>query len=111
MFKKIALASVGIAVLNLGQSASAGQTTSTMNVQATVNKTCVVTTAPVDYSGTYDPVSANSATPAGDITFSPFIAFKCTKASTGVTVGITQGNNYSSGRRLKDGTTNFLNYD
>jgi spore coat protein U-like protein len=113
MFKKIAIASAAAALFSIGQSAfAAGQTTNTLNVTATVNKSCLVTTAPVDYSGTYDPVTANAATPAGDITFTPAVVFKCTKASTGVTVGITQGANFSGGRRLADtGATNFLTYD
>ena len=112
MLKKIAIASAAVSLFGIGQGALAGQTTNTLNVTATVNKSCLVTTAPVDFSGTYDPVSANAATPAGDITFTPSVQFKCSKASTGVTVGITQGGNFSSGRRLADtGAANFLSYD
>ena len=112
MLKKIAIASAAASLLGIGQGAFAGATSNTLNVTATVNKTCLVTTAPVDYSGTYDPVSANSTTPAGDITFTPSVQFKCSKNSGSITVGITQGGNYSSGRRLADtGAANFLSYD
>lgn len=113
MLKKIAIASAAASLFGIGQGAwAAGQTTSPMNVTATVNANCAVTTAPSDYSGTYDPVSANATTPAGDVTFTQSIIFKCTKNSSGVTTGISNGGNYSSGRRLADtGAANFLNYD
>ncbi|HYL88117.1 MAG TPA: spore coat U domain-containing protein [Burkholderiales bacterium] len=112
MFKKIAIASAAAALFGIGQCASAGQTTNTMNVTATVNANCSVTTAPSDYTGTYDPVSANATTPAGDLLFTQAIIFKCTKNSAGVTVGINPGLHNSSGRRLADtGAVNFLNYE
>src|SRR5436190_8374625 len=112
MFKKIAIASAVAALFIIGQSAWAGSTTNTMNVTATVTANCAVTTAPSDFTGSYDPVSANATTPAGDLTFTQSIVFKCTKSSSGVTTGITNGANFSSGRRLADtGAANFLNYD
>jgi len=112
MFKKIAIASATAALFSIGQGAWAGQTTNTMNVTATVNANCVVSTPPSDYTGTYDPVSANATTPAGDVTFTQSVVFKCTKNSSGVTTGITNGAHFSGGRRLADtGVANFLNYD
>jgi len=108
MFKKIAIASAAASLIGIGQGAWAGQTSNTMNVTATVNKNCLVATGPSDFTGTYDPVSANASS---NLDFTQTIVFKCTKASSGVTVGITNGANYSSGRRLKDATTNFLNYE
>jgi spore coat protein U-like protein len=112
MFKKIAIASAAAALFGIGQSATAGQTSNTMNVTANVNANCVVTTAPSDFTGAYDPVGTNATTPAGDLTFTQSIVFKCTKSSSGVTTGITNGANFSSGRRLADtGAANFLNYD
>ena len=113
MFKKIAIASAAAAALFIiGQASFATSTTNTMNVSATVSNTCSVTTGPSDYTGTYDPVVANAATPAGDIAFTQSIVFRCTKLASGVTVGITNGNNYSSGRRMQIGASgNYLNYD
>ena len=112
MFKKIAIASAVAALFSIGQSAWAGSTTNTMNVTATVTANCAVTTAPSDYTGTYDPVGANATTPTGDVPFTQSVVFKCTRNSSGVTVGITQGANYSSGRRLRVGvTSDYLNYD
>jgi len=109
MFKKIAIATATAALFSIGQSASAGQTTNTMNVTATVNANCVVTTAPIDFSGTYDPVVTNAS---ASLDFTQSIVFKCTNSSSGVTTGITNGANYSSGRRLADtGAANFLNYE
>src|SRR5437868_15245675 len=60
MFKKIAIASAAAALFSIGQSATAGQTTNSMTVTATVNANCVVTTGPGAISGTYDPVTANA---------------------------------------------------
>ena len=113
MFKKIAIASAAVALFIIGQGASAGQTTNTMNVTATVSKNCAVTTAPSDFTGTYDPVSANATTPAGDVIFTQSIVFKCTKNSSGVTTGITLGNNSPGAglRRLNAGGTDNLDYN
>ena len=108
MLKKIAIASAAAALFSIGQSASAGQTTNSLSVTATVNANCLVTTGPGAISGTYDPVSANAAANL-DFTASS-IVFKCTKSSGGVTVGIDQGLN-GPGRKLKDSGTNTLNYD
>ena len=60
MFKKIAIATATAALFSIGQSATAGQTSNTLNVTANVAANCLVTTAPVDYSGSYDPVSTNA---------------------------------------------------
>jgi len=112
MFKKIAIASAVAALFSIGQASFATSTTSTMNVSSTVSNTCSVTTGPSDYTGTYDPVGANAATPAGDIAFTQSIVFRCTKSASGVTVGITAGANYSGGRRMRIGaTSDYLNYD
>ena len=110
MFKKIAIASATAALFSVGQSASAGQVTSPLSVTATVSANCAITTAPSNFSGAYDPVSANAAT---DLLFTPSIVFKCTKSSGSVNVGVTLGAN-STGpglRRLNDGGTNYLNYN
>ena len=113
MLKKIAIASAAAALFNLAQSGfAASPVTATMNVSSTVSNTCSVTTGPLGYTGTYDPVVANAATPAGDIAFENTIVFRCTKLASGVNVGITNGNNFSSGRRMQIGTTgNYLGYD
>lgn len=112
MLKKIAIASAAAALFSIGQSASAGQTTNNMTVTATVNKTCVVTTGPSNYSNTYDPMVANATAGTGDLNFTQSVAFKCSISSTGVSVGIDPGLHNSSGRRLADtGAVNFLNYE
>ena len=109
MFKKIAIATATAALFSIGQSATAGQTSNTLNVTANVAANCLVTTAPVDYSGSYDPVSTNAV---ANLDFGASIAFRCTKSSGGVTSGVSNGANYSSGRRLADtGAANFLNYE
>jgi len=110
MFKKIAIASAAAALFSIGQGASAGNTSNTMNVTANVAANCVVTSAAgLPFSGSYDPVVTNAS---ASLDFTSAIAFKCTKNSSGVTVGIDHGGHYSSGRRLADtGAANFLTYD
>jgi spore coat protein U-like protein len=115
MFKKIAIASAAYALLSAWHGAMAGNTTpAPINVSATVSTNCLVTTPAADQTGlTYDPVSANAAT---DNNFTASVVFKCTKNSTGVTVGIDAGLHFSGGtRRLSDGSGApgpfFLNYD
>src|SRR5207253_78676 len=61
------------------------------------------------FSGSYDPVVTNASAP---LDFTSSIAFKCTKNSSGVSVGIDHGAHYGTGRRLADtGAANFLTYD
>jgi len=116
MFKKIAIASAALALFNVGQSAfAAGSTTNTLNVTAAVTNNCLVTTAPTDFNGAYDPVSANAS--AGvDVTFTKSVVFKCTKSASGVTVGITNGADYglgpigASSRAMKNGS-NYLSFE
>jgi spore coat protein U-like protein len=115
MFKKIAIASATAALFGIGQGAWAGQTTNTMNVTANVTNNCLVTTAPTDFTGAYDPVSANASSGA-DVTFTKSVIFKCTKSASGVTVGITNGADYglgpigASSRAMKNGS-NYLSFE
>ena len=106
MFKKIAITSAAAALFGIGQGAWAGATTaSPFTVTASVTKSCTVTTAPSAQTPAYDPVAGTQ------VDFGPTIAFKCTKASTGIYVSADLGLHATgTQRKLSNGTTT-LNYN
>ncbi|HEY8244429.1 MAG TPA: spore coat U domain-containing protein [Casimicrobiaceae bacterium] len=86
--------------------ARAATATANLLVTATVSATCTITTSPLAF-GAYDPVVTHAST-ALDATGSVTIA--CTKGSTGLSVGIGNGNDYSGGTRRMSGSGDFLSY-
>jgi spore coat protein U domain-containing protein, fimbrial subunit CupE1/2/3/6 len=88
--------------------ASAGSTTSTVTVSATVSQTCLVSTTPVAF-GTYDPVSSNSAT-GSDVASNGSVSVTCTRSSTGVSITLGPGGNAEGAQRRLAGGGSFLNY-
>src|SRR5471030_1388044 len=102
---KAALAT--IAGLGIAGSSWAAGATQNLTVTTHVIDSCIVT-LPVNLSfPPYDPLSATLVTTNGSITLT------CTKGSNGVTVGVGNGGNFSSGKRRMAGATggDFLNYD
>ena len=85
--------------------ARAATATANLVVTATVAAKCTITTTPLDF-GEYDPVVAN-ATTALNATGSVTVA--CTKGSTGLSVGLDNGGNFSGTRRMAGGG-DFLGY-
>jgi spore coat protein U-like protein len=92
----------------------AGNATQNLNVQATVDANCTITTTAVDF-GSYDPIVTNLTTdlqaPAGGK-----VTLLCTNGAS-ATVTLGQGGNADTGstaanpeRRLKHGTADFLTY-
>ncbi len=73
--------------------AQAGTATATLNVTATVSTNCTISATPVAF-GAYDPVSG------GNVTASGTVVVACTKAATGLTVGLNNGANYTTTRNL-----------
>jgi spore coat protein U-like protein len=111
MFKKAAIAASVAALAGIGQAAwSASPATTPMTVSASVANNCIISTAPTFAFGAYDPVSTNLVA-ALDV--STTFAIKCTKNSTGVAVGFTDGGFFTTTRRLSDGagTPSFLDYE
>jgi len=108
MFKKAAVAVAAATLAGLGQPAWAGSTgASPFTVTASVTQTCTVTTAPSNQTPAYDPVAGSA------VDFTPTIAFKCTKDSTGIFVSADLGGNASgTQRRLSNGGSPaaYLNY-
>lgn len=77
--------------------AGAGTVTGTLNVSATVNAACAVSTSPVAF-GIIVSSTTNSAT--GTITVT------CTNG-TNYTIALGDGNYYSSGRRMQSSATTY----
>jgi spore coat protein U-like protein len=88
-------------------SLTAAQNTGTLTVTASVTAYCTVTNTTLVFSA-YDPIVTN-ATAALDQTVN--VTVTCTKGASTVWLGAGNGGNYSSGRRMKSGTTDFLNYE
>lgn len=107
-YRKLAIRAALAMAAGLGISSStwAATATNTVTVNASVSQVCTVSAATVAF-GAYDPVSANATAdllaPAAPLTV------KCTKGSASVTIDLGQGGNYTTVRRMTDGT-DFLTY-
>lgn len=88
------------------RNAHAASSTANLGVSAAVAQNCTVSTTTVGF-GNYDPVVANASTA---LTATGSVAVKCTAGSTGVSIALDNGANYSSGRRMKSGS-NYLTYE
>jgi spore coat protein U-like protein len=100
------LTTIGVFVVSSDSSVVAGSATANLQVTAAVNANCSITTATVAFP-TYDPVVTHSAT-NDDGTGTVTIA--CTKGTV-ATIGLGLGANaLVSQRRMKDATTDYLNY-
>jgi spore coat protein U-like protein len=101
--KKLIVLLAVVPVVAFASGAWAADATNNLTVDATVLPDCSVTSGAIHF-GNYNPVTASSDTSAsGEFTV------YCTKG-TAVHVGMGEGANFSSGRRMKNGTANFLNY-
>ena len=93
MFKKIAIAvAVATAIGGVASNAVAGNSTSNLTVSATVNTKCSATTNAVAF-GVYDPTAVAAANGVGQVIVT------CTKAATGVTIGLSLGANVTGSTR------------
>ena len=70
----------------------ASTATNTFAVTATVSASCTIAATPVAF-GSYDPLSLTSMTAVGTIVVT------CTKGATGLSVGLSNGNNYVTSTR------------
>ncbi len=101
---------IGAVALAMGLSpaASAANTTGNLPVSASIAQKCTISSVGNLAFGTYDPVVTNATNP---LTNTGSVAVKCTTGSTGITIDLDNGLNYSSGRRMVGATpTNFLSY-
>jgi spore coat protein U-like protein len=107
------LESFGVALLAacFACDVSAGETTSNLNVTATVSQNCLISTNAVAF-GSYDPVVTNSATGAA-LNGTGSVSVTCTRSSTGVNITLGLGSHATgSTRRMAGGTSGaFLTYE
>ena len=91
------------AVPMFGQSAS-----SNLNVSATVDAVCTISTTPVAF-GVYDPLAAVANDNQGTVVVT------CTRGSSGLTIDLGAGSNNGSGpiagRAMGNGAAGFLSYE
>jgi spore coat protein U-like protein len=97
---------IGVLVASSDSSVVAGSATANLQVSATVSANCTISTAPVAFPS-YDPIVTHAgANDDGTGT----VTITCTKG-TAATIGLGLGGNASgSQRRMKDATTDYLNY-
>jgi spore coat protein U-like protein len=100
----VGVATVCVGILSIFvQPASAATATATLTVSANVISSCTVTNGTLAF-GDYAPTATGNLDQTGTFTVA------CTKG-TGATVGLGDGDNFSSGaRRMKNGTE-FLTYE
>ena len=99
-------ATVGVLVVSSARLVAAGSATASLQVSATVSANCTISTASVAFPA-YDPIVTHaSANDDGTGT----VTITCTRG-TATTIGLGLGGNASgSQRRLKDATTDYINY-
>ena len=78
-----------------------------LTVQATVTANCTVDTATLNF-GNYDPLVTHAAT---DLAVAQALTLKCTKGTAATSIDLDPGANNSSGRRMKTGASDYLNYE
>jgi spore coat protein U-like protein len=86
----------------------AGTATANLSVTATVTNNCTISTSTLAL-GSYDPAVTNASSGV-DRDASGTVTITCTQG-TAPTVTLGQGANYSSGRRMTDGSGNYLTYE
>jgi spore coat protein U-like protein len=83
----------------------AGTVNGNLTVSATVKASCAVSAATINFPD-YDPVADTGLAASTPLTIT------CTKGK-GATIGLSDGGNFdtTAGRRMKDGTTNYVAYE
>lgn len=105
----IILASLVVGALGNAVAASPGSpVTQNLNVSATVNNVCTLTTTSVAF-GAYDPVTANAAADLNNGTTGK-LTVTCTKSAAGVTMTLGNGLHFTTVRNMSDGT-DALSYE
>ena len=102
----LTLTTIEVFAVGADSSVVAGSATANLQISAAVNANCTITTAAVAFPA-YDPVVANASTnDDGTVT----VTIACTKGTV-ATIGLGLGTNaLVNQRRMKDATTDYLNY-
>lgn len=95
-------------LLTSGIALAAGSAFVDFTVSASVSANCTISATNLVF-GTYDPVAANASTAK---TGTGTVTVACTKGATGLTIGMSDGGNFSGTRRMAGGSpAGFLTYD
>ena len=102
----LVLTTIGVLVVSSDNPVVAGSATANLQVSTTVSANCTITTATVAFPA-YDPIVTHSA--AND-DGTGTVTITCTRG-TAATIGLGLGANaLVNQRRMKDATTDYLNY-
>jgi spore coat protein U-like protein len=104
-FRTTAVAAAIAAAIAYAPAATALTANADLTVTASVASNCTISTNPLAF-GAYDPVVANATTALNG---SGSVVIACTKGATGLSVGLANGNNYTTTRRMAGGG-DFLSY-
>ena len=102
----VAVVVAGVASYSQQQGGAASATPVNVAMSASVAANCVLTAGSLDF-GAYDPLGANDT---ADLDQTGTFTVRCVKGSN-AQVGLGDGMNYSTGRRLVSGGSNYLNYE
>ena len=102
----LCLVAAGVLLIQPHQPVQAASATANLTVGATIVNNCTISTTPVAFPA-YDPIQTHATNP--DDSTSGSVTITCTKGSS-ATIGLGQGQNYTSTNRMKDTGSNFLNY-
>lgn len=108
--KIVTLLAAAALAAGFGTDASAASAGTNLNISATVNQTCTISTSAVAF-GTYDPVGTNASTALAG---TGSLSVTCTNGSTGVTLTLGNGGNYASNgnqRGMGPITGSYLSYE
>jgi spore coat protein U-like protein len=99
---------VGLLVVSSDHPVPAATATANLPVNAAVAANCSITTTPVTFA-TYDPIVTHILNP--DDSTAGAVTIACTKNTT-TNIGLGLGGNaLVNQRRMKDATTNYLNFE
>ncbi len=107
--KRTIILLTALAALIISTPMFAATATSNLAVSASVAANCTISTLPVAF-GPYDPLGANSTTPAGDLAGSGSITVTCTKGG-GATVDLGLGLYAVGSVRNMSDATDTLTYE
>lgn len=98
-------------VIVLGASDALAQTHSqNLGVSASVTGSCRVRSATTVAFGAYDPLVTHNSTGV-DLDNTGSLNIACTKGTASATLGLSNGGNYTTTRRMSNGASDYLNYE
>lgn len=113
--KKLAVGLVLAGALSYSSDANAQNTSpqsANLSVSASIQASCTISTSPLNFGNTYDPVGIHNGTTGVDLQGTGTVTITCTEGA-GVTVALDLGLNEGAGtqRMMINGASDTLNYD